>query len=94
MNQSTGKYCKSELSGKIGANLKMHLCRVHKQIYNEICEHEKEKTNLARKCDGKRVVSAGLSTASAFTNRISASVPDVLARQMILELGFIRILQQ
>ena len=85
MNESTGKKCKSELSGKIPANLKMHLCRVHKQIYNEICKYEKEKTNITTKFDGKHLVSAGLSTASAFTNRISASVPDVSARQMILE---------
>ena len=33
----------------------------------------KKKTNLKRKSDGKRVMSAGLSAASAFTNRISAS---------------------
>ena len=58
---------------------------VHKQIYNEICKQEKEKRNLKRKFDGKRVMSAGLSKASAFTNRISASVRDVSARQMILE---------
>ena len=47
--------------------------------------NKKKKRNLKRQFDGKRVKSAGLSTASAFTNRISASVPDVSARQMILE---------
>ena len=33
----------------------------HKQIYNEIFKQEKEKINLKRKFDGKRVMSAGLS---------------------------------
>ena len=58
VSENTGKICNSEFSGKLQQIWKWICIVVHKQIYNEICKQEKEKRNLKRKFDGKRVMSA------------------------------------
>ena len=75
--ENTGRKYNSEISGQIATHLKMHLCRVHMHIFDQICKQEKDKKNLKRKSYAKHVMSAGLSSSSACTSRTFAYAQDV-----------------